>query len=201
MAFADFARRHLIALTHVTDDKVVFVPVKMGNEFGHILGLHGDYAEDTWVSFGSDGEVSAHISREDYIEYRETLTFDQLCESLGSLFGEFLDLTAMAQSQTGGAADKKIRERKDADARFSTARNQSHISHVVIWTGDGREREERKINLTQPQGLLLYHLPFPTAEPLSVADIMKKAGVDESLLPEILDIVEVLESYGVIEVQ
>ena len=112
-----------------------------------------------------------------------------------------LDLAAMAQSQTGGAASKKIRERKDADARFSTARNQSYISHVAIWTGDGREREERKISLTQPQGLLLYHLPFPTAEPLSVADIMKKAGVDESLLPEILDIVDLLENYGVIEAQ
>ncbi|MFC1526925.1 hypothetical protein ACFL6X_08970 [Candidatus Latescibacterota bacterium] len=92
MAFADFARRHLIALPHVTDDKVVLVPVKMGNEFGHIMGLHRDYAQDTWVAFGSNGEVSAHISREDYMEYRETLSFDQLCESLGNLFGDFLEL-------------------------------------------------------------------------------------------------------------
>ena len=112
-----------------------------------------------------------------------------------------LDLAAMAQSQAGGAASRKIRECKDADARFSTARNESYISHVAIWTGDGRQREERKISLTQPQGLLLYHLPFPTAEALSIADIMKKAGLDESLLPEILDIVEVLENYGVIDVQ
>ena len=92
VAFADFARRHLIALPHVTDDKVVLVPVKMGNEFGHILGLRRDYAEDTWVSFDSKGEVSAHISRNDYLEYTETLSFDQLCESLGHLFGEFLEL-------------------------------------------------------------------------------------------------------------
>ena len=92
MAFADFARRHLIALSHVTDDKVVLVPVKMGKEFGHILGLHGDYTEDTWVSFDSEGEVSAHISRDDYLEFTETLSFDQLCESLGHLFGEFLEL-------------------------------------------------------------------------------------------------------------
>lgn len=92
VAFADFARRHLIALPHVTDDKVVLVPVKMGNEFAHILGLHPDYADDTWVSFDSKGEISAHISREDYLEFIETLSFDQLCASLGNLFGDFLEL-------------------------------------------------------------------------------------------------------------
>ena len=49
----------------------------------------------------------------------------------------------------------------------------------------GREREERKIKLTTPQGKFLYHLPFPKAVPLSVADIMQKAGIDETLAPEI----------------
>jgi len=72
---------------------------------------------------------------------------------------------------------------------------------VVIWTGKGRERKERKISLTLPQGKLLYHLPFPNAEPLSIAAIMHKAGVDGALLPEILDIVGLLERYEVIEVQ
>jgi len=97
MAFADFARRHLIALPHVADDRVVLVPVRMGKEFGHILGLHGDCAEDTWVSFDAKGEVSAHISRDDYLEYKETLSFDQLCESLGNLFGEFLELSTRGE--------------------------------------------------------------------------------------------------------
>ena len=42
-------------------------------------------------------------------------------------------------------------------------------------------------------------LEFPGAEPLSVAAIMKKAGVDESRAPEILDIVGRLEDLGVVE--
>jgi hypothetical protein len=42
---------------------------------------------------------------------------------------------------------------------------------------------------------------FPTAEPLSVAEIMKKVGVEESLAPEILDVVALLQRHGVVEVQ
>jgi hypothetical protein len=52
-----------------------------------------------------------------------------------------------------------------------------------------------------PQARFLYYLPFPTAGHLSIAEIMKKAGVDDNLAPEILDIVEVLERYGVLEVR
>ena len=50
-----------------------------------------------------------------------------------------------------------------------------------------------------PQGKFLYHLPFPKAQPMSVAEIMQKAGVDESLAPEVLDLVQLLERYDVIE--
>ncbi len=68
-----------------------------------------------------------------------------------------------------------------------------------LWTGSGRDRKERKISLTRPQGLFLYHLPFPNADPLPIADIMRKANVDEELAPEILDIVQVLTKHEVIE--
>lgn len=64
----------------------------------------------------------------------------------------------------------------------------------------GRERSERRIKLTMPQGKFLFHLPFPGAEPLAVTDIMKKADVEESLAPEIMDLVQLLEKSGVIEV-
>jgi hypothetical protein len=70
---------------------------------------------------------------------------------------------------------------------------------VAIWTGVGRERQERKIKLTTPQGRFLFHLPFPKAEPLTVDEIIQKAGIDESLAPEILDLVQLLEKYNVIE--
>jgi hypothetical protein len=80
-----------------------------------------------------------------------------------------------------------------------TARGGNAISSVTVWTGEARSREERKLNLTEPQGAFLFHLPFPGAEPLPVAEIMRKAGLDGSGAPEILDIVERLEALGVIE--
>jgi hypothetical protein len=96
-------------------------------------------------------------------------------------------------------AELRIRERKNSRARFTTSRSNDSISSVVIWTGEGRDRRERKINLSQPQGKFLFHLPFPNADFLSVQEVMEKAGVEESHLPEILDIVNVLTGYHVIE--
>ncbi|PLX14628.1 MAG: hypothetical protein C0598_00830 [Marinilabiliales bacterium] len=57
----------------------------------------------------------------------------------------------------------RIREHKNAGVNFYTARNNQYFSSVTVWMGKGRERSERKISLTKPQGKFLFHLPFPTA--------------------------------------
>ena len=112
-----------------------------------------------------------------------------------------IDLTEIKRGQSEEKLAKKIREKKNSGARFSTARNDQYLSSLAIWIGEGRERKERRISLTMPQGKFLYHLPFPNAEHLSISEIMRKAKVDATLSPEILDIVELLEKYGVIEAQ
>jgi len=103
------------------------------------------------------------------------------------------------EGNTKGRLGKKIREKKNSGAKFTSAGSGSHLSNVVIWTGDGRNMKERRINLTVPQGKFLYHLPFPGAEPMSIADIIKKAGVGSDFQSEILDITALLEEYGIIE--
>lgn len=95
--------------------------------------------------------------------------------------------------------DRAVRERRGAGAQFTTARGGSQIASVTIWTGSGRARQERKINLTTPQGRFLYHLPFPTADYLTVAEIMNKAEVAEEHAGEIVDLVGILEEAGVLE--
>ena len=92
IAFADFARQNLIAITYIEKDKVVLVPVKMGEEYNAILGLRSDYTPSTWVAFDHLGNVSVNISRKDYLNYKENLSFDQLCTSLGDVFIEFLEM-------------------------------------------------------------------------------------------------------------
>jgi len=94
----------------------------------------------------------------------------------------------------------KIREKKNAGVRFSMARNGQYFSTVVIWTGKGRERSEKKINLTIAQGKFLYNLPFPDGEHLSLEVIRVKAGIEPENMPEIKDLVEELIQYKVIEV-
>ena len=93
----------------------------------------------------------------------------------------------------------KIREKRNTGVRFTTSRSNDYISNVVIWVGDGRDRTERKINLSLPQGKFLFHLPFPTADFLQIKDIMMKAGIDDANTPEIVDIVNVMIEFGVIE--
>ncbi|MEN8119189.1 MAG: hypothetical protein ABFS35_02535 [Bacteroidota bacterium] len=93
----------------------------------------------------------------------------------------------------------KIREFKNSEAKFSTARNGSYFSNISVWIGEGREVKERKINLTVAQGTFLYNLPFPGAEFKSISDIMKLATINEQYLSEVLDIVRVLKEFMVIE--
>ena len=114
-----------------------------------------------------------------------------------------IDLTPLSEVSEGKEPEArlavKIRERKNAGARFSTARYDQWISSVVIWIGEGRDRKERKINLTVNQGKFLYNLPFPNAAFQSIAEIMKKAGVNNEYTSEILDTVDLLSDYKVIE--
>jgi len=90
--FAQFAKRHLIAVPYIGKDKVVFVPVAEWREFFFIMGLKSDYTDETWVAFDFNGDVSVNISHRDYLAYNEELSFDQLCGSLGNLFVEFMEM-------------------------------------------------------------------------------------------------------------
>ncbi|MBE0677114.1 MAG: hypothetical protein IH591_20845, partial [Bacteroidales bacterium] len=85
--------------------------------------------------------------------------------------------------------------------KFNTSRSNDYISNITIWSGEGRNRSERKINLSWPQGRFLFNLPFPTAEFMEINEIVLKAGIDKANAPEIIDIVFLLIEAGVIENQ
>lgn len=93
----------------------------------------------------------------------------------------------------------RIREKKNSGAIFMTFSKTEFISAVHFFSGKGRTRIERKISLTRNQGNFLHNLPFPTEPFLSVADIIKKAKIEELSIPEILDIVDVLLDNKIIE--
>jgi hypothetical protein len=90
LRFARFLLKHMIAFPEIEGDRVVLVVPE--NMLPWLLGLKRGYRDSTFVSFGFDGRISVQIAKSDYERYREELTFDELCRSLASLFGEFLEL-------------------------------------------------------------------------------------------------------------
>ena len=91
-----------------------------------------------------------------------------------------------------------IRERKNSGALFKEGRGE-RISSVHTFHGKGRSRTERRFTLTDSQGRFLFHLPFPTEKPQSIEVILKKTDCDQGYLPEILDMVENLIDFRIIE--
>jgi len=183
--------------------------------------LSKDYAEDVFdllVNYRavSASEVAARLdlhikTAQDYLEgltEMGILSKEEVFEKKRPYFRYVLEQERIAfdldlmQVKRAPSADNlslRIRERENAGARFLVGRSADTITHVTIWTGEGRERAERKIKLTAPQGKFLYHLPFPKAEALTVAEVMRKAGVEEALSPEVLDLVQLLDKYSVLE--
>ena len=94
-----------------------------------------------------------------------------------------------------------IRERKNSGILFTTSRNGQYFSSVTILTGKGRERKEKRINLTTSQGKFLFNLPFPEADFLTPVEICEKAEVENENLSEILDLINELIENKVIEVK
>jgi len=92
----------------------------------------------------------------------------------------------------------RIRERKNSGALFKEGRGEK-ISAVDVFHGKGRSRKQRRYNLTECQGRFLFHLPFPTEEPRTFEEILRRSGISDDCLHEVMDIVKVLISCGVIE--
>ncbi len=198
----------------------------MGNEFRYAARLGAclakDYAEDLLRLLATYHNISAseaasrldlHIrTAQDFLETLtelDVLSREEVYERKRPYFRYSLktpsiridlDLDSLAADRSDSRPmDRAVREKKGSSVQFTTARGGKHIASVTILTGTGRSRELRKVNLTTPQGLFLYHLPFPTADFLSVAQIMQKAGVSAAHAGEIIDLVGMLEEAGVLE--
>jgi hypothetical protein len=91
--FAGFLHHNLIA-TSFRDENSVTLVLSNGF-FQYFPFLKPDFNKVTYFRIDSEQNLSVHISRKDYKKYKNELTFDQLCVSLGgifmSLFRKFLN--------------------------------------------------------------------------------------------------------------
>ena len=204
-----------------SSQKLINVDFKEAEKLGSCLSK--DYAEDllrllaTYKSISASeaaSRIDLHIkTTQDFLEDLYSLKIldrEEVYEGKRPYFryrlkvqeiSFKLDLTKLhlQDELTDSRLRMQIREMKNTGARFTISRSNDYISNVVIWMGDGRNRIERKINLSIPQGKFLFHLPFPTALPLSIFEIMNKSGISDSNIPEVIDIVQVLIDFKVIE--
>jgi len=158
------------------------------------LGMHIQTVQD-FLEAMTDLKI---LSKKETIE-RKRPYFRYTLQQLKISFD--LDLIEeLKTSESNSLENSKIREKKNAGVRFSLARNGQYFSNVTIWVGKGRERSEKKINLTTAQGKFLYNLPFPDGEHLTLEEIRIKAGIENDDLPEIKDLVEELIQYKVVEI-
>jgi hypothetical protein len=184
--------------------------------------LSKDYAEDFFKLLVNYQDISAseaasrlnlHIrTAQDYLDNLSELGITQKTEVFEKKRPYFrynlvqtkikinLDLDQFKKENPGEGLARLVREKKENGANFSVGRNGDSFSTVTVWEGDGREREEHKISLTTPQGKFLFHLPFPKARPMTIAEIMKKARVKIDYSTEIQNIVDELIRLDVIEV-
>jgi hypothetical protein len=158
------------------------------------LGIHIRTAQD----FLEGMESLGILSKEEVYEKKRPYFRYSLAKSKITME---IDLEGMRPEETGEAPGTRIRERRDSGAMFTTARSGNRISAVTVWTGEGRARKERRISLTNAQGSFLFHLPFPNAAPMTIEEIIHKAGIEDVYAPEIRDLVGALIEEGVLEAE
>jgi len=91
IGFARFLSRNLIAMPYFEEKRIVLVPVKMDDEFDYLFRPEKFKQSRSWIAFDFQGYVTVNISRRDYLDYKEELSFDQLCENLGKIFIKFME--------------------------------------------------------------------------------------------------------------
>ena len=183
--------------------------------------LSKDYAEDFFKLLVNYQDISAseaasrlnlHIrTAQDFLDHLSELGITQKTEVfekkrpyyrynlVQSKIKFNLDLDVFKKENPADGLARLVREKKENGANFSVARSGDSFSTVTVWEGEGRERQENKISLTTPQGKFLFHLPFPQARPMTIADIMEKAQVDQDYSTEIQNVVDELIRLDVIE--
>lgn len=90
--FAKYFEKNLLGLSYRENDRIVFMPLKYKNEYFAMYNPNYNYREKTWIAINFNGNVSVNISKEDYLDYKEDLPFEQLCNSLNDVIIEFIQL-------------------------------------------------------------------------------------------------------------
>lgn len=159
------------------------------------LGLHVQTVQEFLEATASIGLTEKNeVVEKKRPYYRYTLIMSEM--NLKFDINELLDEKEVIEIRSNSVL---IREMRNSNSHFTTARAGNFFSAISATVGSGRDRTQKRINLTNAQGKFLFHLPFPDAKPLTVDQVMIEAGLDQENKPEIDDIVDELVTLKVIE--
>ena len=129
----DYSREFLALLASYRDIS--------SSEAASRLGLHIKTAQDFLDGLhllGIASKIEVHENKRPYFRYsleQERIDFE-------------FNLTSLRGEHTGGSLESRIRERKASGALFKTSARGDFIATVTYFTGIGREKRERTLNLT-----------------------------------------------------
>jgi len=103
--FAKFLNQELIASHYIMEDRVVLV--FSNGLFQYIPFFKPDFNRLTYVSFGSEGDISVNFAQKDYKKYKDEITFNQLCNSFGNIIIDFFNAF---QQKKGNSYFEKIKK-------------------------------------------------------------------------------------------
>ncbi|MBD3415235.1 MAG: hypothetical protein GF421_12505 [Candidatus Aminicenantes bacterium] len=88
VGLARYLKKYVVVFPFIESDRVVLViPEYM---WLYMVLFRNSYQNETYVAFENSGNVTVRIARRDYEKYKQELTFDHLCGSLGELFKQFV---------------------------------------------------------------------------------------------------------------
>lgn len=84
--FAHFLHKNMIAFPRYYDKMIILsFSAKM------VDPLKKDPEDSSYISFDHTGNVVVNISKEDYNQYKDTFSFNQLCQSLSHVFNDLFE--------------------------------------------------------------------------------------------------------------
>lgn len=89
--FSIFLKKNLICMSYVESNRILLLPIKMGDEYYFLFNWNFKVEERTWIAIDFDGQLSVHISQPDFLAYYDDLSLDQLNQGLGDLFIRFAE--------------------------------------------------------------------------------------------------------------
>jgi hypothetical protein len=87
--FSHFVSKNLLAIPYNDNGNTIY---SLTSSRWKQYGLKRGWEDESWISLSSDGVVNVSISKEDYLKYQDTYSFDQLCQALGKTFTGFFEL-------------------------------------------------------------------------------------------------------------